>query len=75
MITWSFEIFNTNYVSIVEKSSDFPPSTTENPNNPLEDSNTFKNIIEGYKNHPSIINVKNQVNLNVNTFDFAYAAA
>ena len=65
MITKSFEIFNTNYINIVENSSGFSPSTSENPNNPLEDSNIFKNIIQGYENHSSIINIRNQVNLNV----------
>ena len=32
--------------------SDIPPSTTESPNNPLEDSNIFKNIIEEFDRIP-----------------------
>lgn len=56
------EIFNAHYVNIVEISSVFPPSVTENLNNLLRDSNTVKNINEQYKNHPSI-NIKNQTNL------------
>ena len=39
-------------------------------NNPLENYNTVKNVIAEYKNHPSIINIKNRTNLNVNTSDF-----
>ena len=38
-------------------------------------SNTVKNIIEEYKNHASIINIRNQTNLNVDTFDFPHATA
>ena len=34
----------------------------ENPNNLLEDSDIVKNIIEEYKNHPSIINIKKETN-------------
>ena len=69
------ETFNTHYINIVENSSGIPPYTTGNPDNPLEDSNTVKNIIEEYENHPSIINIWNQTNLNVNTFDFPHAIA
>ena len=71
-LTW---IFNTNYIKIVKNSSGIPPSITGNPNTPLEDSNTVKNIIEVYKNHPSIINIRNQTNLNANAFDFPHATA
>ena len=69
------EIFNTHYINIIENSSGIPPSTAGNPNNPLENSNTLKNIIEVYKNHPSIINIRNQTNLNANAFDFPHATA
>ena len=71
-LTW---IFNTNYIKIVRNSSGIRPSITGNPNTPLEDSNTVKNIIEVYKNHPSIINIRNQTNLNANAFDFPHATA
>ena len=47
-----------------------PPSTTGNPNNLLENSSTVKNMIEEFKNHPTIIIIRNQTNLNVNIFDF-----
>ena len=67
------KIFNTHCINIVEILSGIPSSTTGNPKNPLEDSNTVKNIIEEYKNQSSIINIGNQTNLNVNTFDFPYA--
>ena len=53
------EIFNVHYINIVEKLSGIPPSVTGNPNNPLKDSNTEKNINEQYNNHASI-NIKNQ---------------
>ena len=52
-------IFSTHHINIVESSSGIPFSTTENSNNPLEDPNTVKNIIEKYKNHPSIIDIRN----------------
>ena len=29
------EIYNTHYINIAENSSGIPPSTTDNPNNPL----------------------------------------
>ena len=45
-------------MNIVHHSSGIPP--TGNPNNPLEDSNTVKNIIEEYTNHPNIINIRNK---------------
>ena len=48
---------------------------TGNPNNPLKDSNSVKNIIEQYKNHPSIITIKYQANLNAGTYDFLHANA
>ena len=49
-----------------------PPSTAGNPNIPSGDSNTIKSIIEEYKYHSRIINIRNQTNLNVNTFDFPH---
>ena len=64
------EIFNTHYINIVEKSSGMSPSAIGNPNNPLEDSKTVKTIIEKYKNHPSIVNINNQMHSNKETFDF-----
>ena len=66
------EVLNIHYINIAENSSGVPLSIRGNPNNPLEDSNSAKNIIEEYKNH-SIINIRNQTNLKVNTFDFPYA--
>ena len=67
------EVLNIHYINIVANSSGVPLSIRGNPNNPLEDSNSAKNIIEEYKNHSSIINMRNQTNLKVNTFDFPYA--
>ena len=31
--------------------------------------------MEQYKNHPSIIDIKNEANLNANTYDFPHATA
>ena len=64
------EIFNTHYINIVEKSSGIGPSVIGNPNDSLEDSKTVKTIIEEYKNHPSIINIKKQVPHNIEMFHF-----
>ena len=69
------EIFNPHYINIDENSSGILPSITGNHNNPLEDSNTGKSIIEEYKNHPCIINIRNQTNQNVYTSEFPYATA
>ena len=32
-------------------------------------------MMEQYKNHPSIIDIKNESNLNANTYDFPHATA
>ena len=69
------EIFNTYFRNIVEKLSGILLSVTGNPNNPLKDSNSVKNIIEQYENHPSIITIKYQANLNAGTYDFLHANA
>ena len=53
------EVFNTHYINIVDNSSVFLPVLKGNPNNPSEHSNTVKNIIEVYKNHPRIIKIRN----------------
>ena len=53
-------IFNTHYINIVQKSSGTTPNIKGNPENPLEDSITVKNLFNEYENHPSIINIKNQ---------------
>ena len=39
----------------------------------MEDSNTVARIIEEYRNHPSIINIKNQTSLSSKSFDFPHA--
>ena len=51
---------NTHYIIIVQKSSGTTPNIKGNPENPLEDSITVKNLFNEYENHPSIINIKNQ---------------
>ena len=52
------EIFNNHYINIVEKSSGKPPSSIGNPNCPSNDRKTVKEIINAFKNHPSIIAIK-----------------
>ena len=53
------EMFNNHYINIVEKTSGIPPEdTSEN----YDDAESVKNIIENFKNHPSIIQIKNKRN-------------
>ena len=55
-------------MKIVEKSSGILPITAGNPNKRVQNSNTLKNLIEEYQNHPSTVNIKNQTNLNIYTY-------
>ena len=52
------EIFNNHCINIVEKSSGSVPKSLGNPSNPDHDKFTIQNITECYKNHPSIIKIK-----------------
>ena len=50
-------MFNNHYINIVEKTSGIPPEdTSEN----YDGAEYVKNIIENFKNHPSIIQIKNK---------------
>ena len=52
------EMFNNHYMKIVEKSSGSTQKPIGSPSNPDQDSNTVTDIIEYYKNHPGIMQVK-----------------
>ena len=52
------EIFNNHYINIVEKSLGSVQKPIGSPSNPGQDSNTVADIIEYYKNHPSIMQIK-----------------
>ena len=66
------EMFNNHYVNIVEKTSGSVPKSIGNSLNPDEDRNTVADIIESYKNHPSITKIKEKINY-LNCFDFPKA--
>ena len=52
------DIFNEHYINIVEKSSGIKPNSLGDSSNPLLDETTVESIIETYKNHPSVIAIK-----------------
>ena len=52
------EMFNNHYMNILEKSSGSAQNSIGNPLNPGQDSNTVVDTIEHYKNHPSIMQIK-----------------
>ena len=58
------EIFNENYINIVEKSSGKKPSSIGDCLNASEDVSTVKEIIARYSNHPSIQKIKNSFSFN-----------
>ena len=49
------EMFNKHYINIVEKTSEIAPKNLGNPLDPKLDEKTIREIIENYRNHPSII--------------------
>ena len=62
-------MFNNHYINIVEKSSGSAPKTIGDSSNPNNDKSTVLNIISAYKNHPSIIKIK-ECSINSIPFDF-----
>ena len=52
------EMFNNLYANIEEKPSVFAKKSIENPSYPNDDKCRVKNIIQYYKNLPSIIKIK-----------------
>ena len=65
-------MFNNNYIDIPEKSSGTTPKSRGSPSNPDPDRNTVLDIIEYYKNHPSLIQIKEQFK-HSNSSDFLKA--
>ena len=49
------EMFNKHYINVVEKTSEVAPKNLGNPLDPKLDEKTIREIIENYRNHPSII--------------------
>ena len=48
------EMFNKHYMNIVEKTSGIAPKNLGNSLDPKLDEKTIRQIIENYRNHPSI---------------------
>ena len=51
-------MFNKHYINIVEKTSGIAPKNLGNAVDPKLDEKTIREIIESYRNHPSIIKIK-----------------
>ena len=51
-------MFNKHYVNIVEKTSGIAPKNLGNPLDSKLDQKTIREIVENYRNHPSIIKIK-----------------
>ena len=66
------ELFNKHYINIVEKTSGNAPDCLGNPENPILDKSTVLEIINKYKDHPSILKIK-ELNITTNSFDFPEA--
>ena len=63
------EVPNNTKINIKEKTSGLTPKSIGNPSNSDHDRSTVKEIIENYKNHPSIIKIK-ECSKNLTRFDF-----
>ena len=63
------EIFNTEYINIVERSTGSKPETLSGK---VSDDNTFliSEIVDKYHNHPSILKIKEIEDDRQSTFDF-----
>ena len=68
------EMCYNHYINIVEKSSPSAPKSIGNLSDPDHDTCTVQNIIQGSKNHPSIIKIKENFK-NLAPFDFAKPTA
>ena len=68
------EMFNKHYINIVEKTSGTAPKNLGNPLDPKLDQKTICEIAENYRNHPSIIKIKEIVKEKP-IFDFPEATA
>ena len=66
------ELFNDHYINIVKNSSGVSPVILGNPSNPKYDVQTVNEIIKTYKDHPSIIKIKENLVIS-ETFDLPKA--
>ena len=62
------------YINIVQKTSGIAPKNLGNSLDPKLDKNTISEVTENYRNHPSIIKIKEIVNEKP-IFDFPEATA
>ena len=51
-------MFNKHYINIVDKKSGIAAKHLGNPLDPKFDEKTIREIIKNYRNHPSIIKIK-----------------
>ena len=51
-------MFNKHYINTVENTSEIAPKNLGNSLDPKLDEKTIREIIESYRNHPSIIKIK-----------------
>ena len=68
------ELFNENYINIVEISSGNKPSFLENCEDSAQDDATVDKIISKYSSHPSVQKIKRKFSID-NEFELAYASA
>ena len=55
------EIFNRNYINIMEKTPRIILKQIGNPSNPNLDAKTVNKIIKSYENHPSITKINENI--------------
>ena len=66
------EMFNNNYINIVEKTSGIAPESLGDSSLPENDEETVNKILKHYGNHPSVSKIKHNQNETLN-FDFPTA--
>ena len=67
------EIFNDHYINIVENATGTAPSTVSNNTSQDQDRTNVNQIIENYKNHPSIEKIRENVPENELEFTLPFA--
>ena len=53
------ELFNENYINIIENSSGIKLNSEGDSSTPTRDKYNLKEIIQKYKTHSSVLNIKN----------------
>ena len=66
------EVFNKHYINIVQETSGIAPKNLGSPLDPKLNENTILEIIENYRNHPSISKIK-EIVIEKPIFDFPEA--